>query len=77
MRQVALSFGMGLVSGITMSFQLGTKWPGFMAKAGNVAGPLLGSGPWQEDWGTPSFFWRMSSRFTDFEASFSCREPTF
>lgn len=38
----ALSFGMGVVSGITMSFQFGTNWPGFMAKAGNVAGPLLG-----------------------------------
>jgi cytochrome d ubiquinol oxidase subunit I len=38
----ALSFAMGVVSGITMSFQFGTNWPGFMAKAGNVAGPLLG-----------------------------------
>lgn len=38
----ALSFGMGVVSGITMSFQFGTNWPGFMEKAGNVAGPLLG-----------------------------------
>ena len=25
-----------------MSFQFGTNWPGFMEKAGNVAGPLLG-----------------------------------
>jgi len=33
---------MGVVSGITMSFQFGTNWPGFMEKAGNVAGPLLG-----------------------------------
>ncbi|MFV8816839.1 cytochrome ubiquinol oxidase subunit I [Haliea sp. E17] len=38
----ALTFAMGVVSGITMSFQFGTNWPGFMAKAGNVAGPLLG-----------------------------------
>ncbi len=37
----ALSFGMGVVSGITMSFQFGTNWPGFMETVGNVAGPLL------------------------------------
>ncbi|GAB3381967.1 cytochrome ubiquinol oxidase subunit I [Spongiibacter taiwanensis] len=38
----ALTFAMGVVSGITMSFQFGTNWPGFMERAGNVAGPLLG-----------------------------------
>ena len=38
----ALSFALGVVSGIVMSFQFGTNWPGFMQKAGNVAGPLLG-----------------------------------
>jgi len=38
----ALSFALGVVSGITMSFQFGTNWPGFMEQAGNVAGPLLG-----------------------------------
>ena len=38
----ALSFAMGVVSGVTMSFQFGTNWPGFMQKAGNIAGPLLG-----------------------------------
>lgn len=37
----ALSFGMGVVSGITMSFQFGTNWPGFMERVGNIAGPLL------------------------------------
>jgi cytochrome d ubiquinol oxidase subunit I len=37
----ALSFALGVVSGITMSFQFGTNWPGYMEKAGNVAGPLL------------------------------------
>ncbi len=37
----ALSFAMGVVSGITMSFQFGTNWPGFMERVGNVAGPLL------------------------------------
>ncbi len=38
----ALTFAMGVVSGIVMSFQFGTNWPGFMAKVGNIAGPLLG-----------------------------------
>lgn len=38
----ALSFALGVVSGVTMSFQFGTNWPGFMEKVGNVAGPLLG-----------------------------------
>ena len=38
----ALSFAIGVVSGITMSFQFGTNWPGFMERAGNIAGPLLG-----------------------------------
>ena len=38
----ALSFAMGVVTGITMSFQFGTNWPGFMNHVGNIAGPLLG-----------------------------------
>ncbi|MCU0816161.1 MAG: cytochrome ubiquinol oxidase subunit I [Cypionkella sp.] len=37
----ALTFALGVVSGITMSFQFGTNWPGFMEVVGNVAGPLL------------------------------------
>ncbi|MBR0679660.1 cytochrome ubiquinol oxidase subunit I [Roseomonas eburnea] len=37
----ALSFAMGVVSGITMSFQFGTNWPGYMQHVGNIAGPLL------------------------------------
>ncbi|WP_269532358.1 cytochrome ubiquinol oxidase subunit I [Chitinimonas sp. BJYL2] len=37
----AVTFALGVVSGITMSFQFGTNWPGFMEKVGNVAGPLL------------------------------------
>ena len=37
----ALTFALGVVSGITMSFQFGTNWPGFMNAVGNVAGPLL------------------------------------
>ena len=37
----ALSFALGVVSGVTMSFQFGTNWPGYMNTVGNVAGPLL------------------------------------
>src|SRR5207237_10813105 len=37
----ALSFAMGVVTGITMSFQFGTNWPGYMLRVGNIAGPLL------------------------------------
>ncbi len=37
----ALSFALGVVSGITMSFQFGTNWPGYMEHVGNIAGPLL------------------------------------
>lgn len=37
----AISFGMGVVSGIVMSFQFGTNWPVLSERAGNVLGPLL------------------------------------
>src|SRR5881398_2124401 len=37
----ALSFALGVVSGITMSFQFGTNWPGYMKTVGNIAGRLL------------------------------------
>jgi cytochrome d ubiquinol oxidase subunit I len=37
----ALCFAMGVVTGVVMSFQFGTNWPGFMNNVGNVAGPLL------------------------------------
>jgi cytochrome d ubiquinol oxidase subunit I len=37
----ALSFALGVVTGITMSFQFGTNWPGYMGTVGNIAGPLL------------------------------------
>ena len=36
----ALTFALGVVSGITMSFQFGTNWPGFMERVGNIAGPV-------------------------------------
>jgi cytochrome d ubiquinol oxidase subunit I len=37
----AISFGMGVVSGIVMSYQLGTNWSEFMRVTGNVLGPLF------------------------------------
>ena len=41
-RIFALTFAIGVVTGIAMSFQFGTNWPGYMETVGNVAGPLLG-----------------------------------
>ena len=38
----ALSFGMGVVSGVVMSYQFGTNWSVFSEKVGSVIGPLLG-----------------------------------
>lgn len=38
----AISFGMGVVSGVVMSYQFGTNWSQFSEKVGNVLGPLLG-----------------------------------
>src|SRR3954465_14646095 len=37
----ALSFAMGVVSGVVMSFQFGTNWPRYMNTVGAIAGPLL------------------------------------
>lgn len=37
----AVSFGMGVVSGIVMAFQFGTNWPRLSQVAGTVIGPLL------------------------------------
>jgi cytochrome d ubiquinol oxidase subunit I len=37
----AVSFGLGVVSGIVMSFQFGTNWSRFSEFAGNVVGPLI------------------------------------
>ncbi|MGZ5036589.1 MAG: cytochrome ubiquinol oxidase subunit I [Usitatibacter sp.] len=37
----ALTFAMGVVTGVTMSFQFGTNWPRFMTTVGAIAGPLL------------------------------------
>jgi cytochrome d ubiquinol oxidase subunit I len=38
----AVTFGMGVVSGVVMAFQFGTNWSRFTDAGGNVLGPLLG-----------------------------------
>jgi cytochrome bd ubiquinol oxidase subunit I len=38
----AVSFGMGVVSGIVMAFQFGTNWSVLAEKTGSIQGPLLG-----------------------------------
>src|SRR5262245_7094090 len=38
----AVSFAMGVVSGIVLSYQFGTNWSRFAVFAGNVVGPLIG-----------------------------------
>ncbi len=38
----AVTFGMGVVSGVVLSYQFGTNWSTFADKVGNVIGPLLG-----------------------------------
>jgi len=42
LRIFAISFGMGVVSGLVMSYQFGTNWSVFSDKTGPVLGPLLG-----------------------------------
>jgi cytochrome d ubiquinol oxidase subunit I len=37
----AISFGMGVVSGVVLSYQFGTNWSVLSDRAGNVLGPLL------------------------------------
>ena len=37
----AVAFGMGVVSGIVMSYQFGTNWAAFSDKAGPIVGPLM------------------------------------
>jgi cytochrome d ubiquinol oxidase subunit I len=38
----AVSFAMGVVSGIVMSYEFGTNWSRFSLAVGNVVGPLIG-----------------------------------
>jgi cytochrome d ubiquinol oxidase subunit I len=42
LRVFAVSFGMGVVSGIVMDFQFGTNWSVLAEKTGSIQGPLLG-----------------------------------
>jgi cytochrome bd ubiquinol oxidase subunit I len=42
MKVFAVSFGMGVVTGIVMAFQFGTNWGVLAEKMGSVQGPLLG-----------------------------------
>jgi cytochrome d ubiquinol oxidase subunit I len=42
LRIFAISFGMGVVTGIVMPFQFGTNWSKFSDAAGNIFSPLLG-----------------------------------
>ena len=42
LRVFAVSFGMGVVSGIVMAFQFGTNWSVLAEKTGSIQGPLLG-----------------------------------
>lgn len=38
----AVAFGMGVVSGVVMSYQFGTNWSVFSDKTANILGPLFG-----------------------------------
>ncbi len=42
LRIFALSFGMGVVTGVVMAFQFGTNWGVLVEKTGSIQGPLLG-----------------------------------
>lgn len=41
LRIFALSFGMGVVSGVVLSYQFGTNFARFSEATGNILGPLL------------------------------------
>src|SRR5436309_334141 len=41
-RIFAVSFAMGVVSGIVLSYEFGTNWSRFSVFAGNIVGPLIG-----------------------------------
>src|SRR5215212_11087021 len=41
-RIFAVSFAMGVVSGLVLSYEFGTNWSRFSVFAGNVVGPLIG-----------------------------------
>jgi len=37
----AIGFGLGVVSGVVMAFEIGANWSGFASVAGSITGPLL------------------------------------
>src|ERR1700737_3959471 len=41
-KMFAVSFAMGVVSGLVLSYEFGTNWSRFSAIAGNIVGPLMG-----------------------------------
>jgi cytochrome bd ubiquinol oxidase subunit I len=41
MQLFALGFGMGVITGVVMSYEIGTNWAGFSKVVGNVLGPLF------------------------------------
>ena len=43
----ALTFALGVVSGVTMSFQFGTNWPGYMERVGNISDQFGSDSRWQ------------------------------
>ena len=55
----ALTFALGAVSGIVVSFQFGTNWPGFMERTDNISGPLLGAMK-----NSPRFSWKPEAAAT-------------
>src|SRR6516225_4769291 len=40
-RIFSIAFGVGVVTGVVMPFQIGTNWSGYADAAGNVVGPLF------------------------------------
>ena len=75
----ALSFGMGVLSGIVLFYQFGTNWSGLMAKAGQIIGPLLSYETLTAFFLEASFLgvllfgWKRVSRRTHFFSTCSCR----
>ena len=41
MQIFALGFGMGVITGLVMSYEIGTNWAGYSKAVGNVLGPLF------------------------------------
>ena len=41
LRIFALAFGMGVITGLVLSYEIGTNWAGFSRSVANVLGPLF------------------------------------